>query len=188
MKVIRNDAKKIDPAQAEAAWTFAKGLDAFGYKEVAGYLHCTLAKAERILQFWDASDVLTQIQGRGRNGQRVLWRIKPECELPPVPRLRSAEDNLWTTMRHIGAFTPTDLAIHANTEQVPVGLEGAQVYCRALLQAGYLRVVSKARPPIAEARYKLIKNTGPAGPLIRRVRALVDLNTDAVTILSEVSQ
>lgn len=179
---------QINDSQSAAAWEQVRGLEKFGYHEVSALTRITVTKASKIVRHWDACGVLDQIRPVGSKRQRSLWRIKPGAERPPAPKLRTPEDNMWTSMRHLGVFTPTDIAAHSATEAVIVTGETASIYSRALLSAGYLRVVSKATPGVREARYRLIKNTGPSAPRIRRVRALVDMNTEAVMMLSEVTQ
>jgi hypothetical protein len=91
---------------------------------------------------------------------------------------------MWTAMRQMrGGFTPRDLAAHATTEETLVTLETAQDYCRSLLGAGYLGVARKAVPGKTEAIYRLIKNTGPRAPREKRVRAVIDANTEQTILI-----
>ena len=80
-------------------------------------------------------------------------------------------------------FTPRDLAAHATTEDKLVTPEDAQEYCRALLGAGYLGVNRKAVPGKTEPIYRLIQNTGPRAPREKRVRAVIDDNTDRTIVI-----
>jgi hypothetical protein len=177
----------IDEAQAEVAWAEMKKLPAFGYKDVSSLARITVEKASRIVRHWDRCGVLEMTQAR-RGKQRALWRIMPGATRPQVPVGRTVEDNIWTSMRHLGSFTPTDLQAHSNTGTVVVSLDETAAYCRALLAAGYLRVNRKAVPGRNEATYRLIENTGPRPPRERRVRAIVDPNTETVTVISGAGQ
>lgn len=86
-------------------------------------------------------------------------------------------ENMWRTMRMLGQFSPRDLAAHATTDIVNVSDTTAKSYCSLLLQAGFLKVVSKAQPPKKQAVYRLIRNTGPNPPMIQRTKQVFDPNT-----------
>jgi hypothetical protein len=89
-------------------------------------------------------------------------------------------------MRGLRSFTPTDIAAHASTDLVQVVTADAHAYCRVLLAGGYLRVERKASPVRKqEAIYRLIRNTGPRPPRAARVSAVVDDNTNSVTLLGD---
>jgi hypothetical protein len=88
--------------------------------------------------------------------------------------------NLWRAMRMLQGFSPVDLAAHAATPTVAVSPEDAAAYCQTLTRAGYLRVVRKAAPPLRPAIYRLVRNTGPLPPVLRRVRAVIDGNTGQI--------
>jgi hypothetical protein len=63
-----------------------------------------------------------------------------------------------------------------------VTVDAARTYCRALLQAGYLRVIQRANAD-NEAVYRLLKRSGPTAPILRRIQAIVDRNTDETIVL-----
>jgi hypothetical protein len=172
-------------AVAEAAWALALRLPSFGYAEIAAEMKISTEQATRIVRGWDGQGALKLLQSGA--GLRKLWQVRPGCDRPaPAPRGRSAEENLWTAMRGLRSFTPTDLAAHASTDQVSVAVADAQAYCRVLLAGGYLKVERKAAPARAqEAIYRLIRNTGPRPPRAVRVSAVVDDNTDMVTLLGD---
>jgi hypothetical protein len=92
---------------------------------------------------------------------------------------RSAEGNMWRTMRLLRQFSPTDVAAHSNVGGISVTVQQARAYCRALLDAQYLRVLQTAVPGKREAFFKLVGDTGPAAPKTRRVTGLHDPNTGA---------
>jgi hypothetical protein len=173
-------------AVAEAAWALALRLPSFGYAEIAAEMKISIDQATKIVRGWDGQGALELLQSGA--GLRKLWKVKPGCDrpAPPAPQGRSAEENLWTAMRGLRSFTPTDLAAHASTDLVQVATADAQAYCRVLLAGGYLRVERKASPSRKqEAIYRLIRNSGPRPPRAARVRAVVDDNTNAVILLGE---
>tara|TARA_R110002049_G_scaffold73362_2_gene189749 strand:+ start:11659 stop:12270 length:612 start_codon:yes stop_codon:yes gene_type:complete len=86
-------------------------------------------------------------------------------------------ENMWRTMRMIGEFSPRDIAVHATTDIVSVTDTTAKAYCTKLLKAGFLKVVSKAKPPTKQAVYRLVRNTGPKPPIIQRTQQVFDPNT-----------
>jgi hypothetical protein len=177
--------RKNRESVAEAAWALALRLTQFGYAEIAAEMKISIDQATRIVRGWDAQGALELLQSGP--GQRKLWKVRPGSDRPaPAPRGRSAEENLWTAMRGLRSFTPTDLAAHASTDLVCVVTADAQAYCRVLLAGGYLRVERKASPARhQEAIYRLIRNTGPRPPRAARVSAVVDDNTNSVTLLGD---
>lgn len=173
-------------AVEEAAWMLALRLPQFGYAEIAAGMKISIEQATRIVRGWHAQGALEPLQSGA--GLRKLWKVRPGCDRPiaPAPQGRTAEENLWTSMRGLRIFTPTDLAAHSSTDLVIVATADAQAYCRVLLAGGYLKVERKAAPARAqEAIYRLIRNTGPRPPRAVRVSAVVDDNTDMVTLLGD---
>jgi len=125
--------------------------------------------------------------------RRNRYRLIGDTGLEPLRRRidgtaitrQTAHGNMWRTARNLSVFTPADLAIHSTTDVVSVDEEEASAYCRLLLRGGYLRVERKARPGHHQALYKLIRNTGPAAPRERRVRAVYDDNLCQFTHIAE---
>jgi hypothetical protein len=86
--------------------------------------------------------------------------------------------NLWRTMRILKAFTATDLAINASTEDCQIKESTAKKYCQALAKAKYLKMTGgKGGAP---GVYRLMKYTGPKPPQIQRVQQIFDPNTNEV--------
>lgn len=178
--------KATQEAIAQACFAIALRLPTFGYAEIAAEQKISLKQATRIVRDWDGAGSVALVQSG--TGQRKMWKVtdgaQQRLQLPPN---RSPEDNMWTAMRGLKAFSPTDLAAHANTDTVLVSVDDAQAYCRALLAAGHLSVTRKAVPGRKEAIYRLARNTGPRAPREKRVRAVIDDNTDAVVVISGVA-
>lgn len=169
-------------AVIEAAWAVAQLHARWGYAEISAGVNITLEQATTIVRAWLRDGAIEVLEEVGTSNRR-LFRIKPGFELV-IKRTRSAEENMWTAMRRLRSFTPTDLAAHATTDAVTVEIARAQDYCRVLLGAGFLRVARKAQPSTGrEAIYSLARETGPRPPVERRVRAVVDPNTDEVHLI-----
>jgi hypothetical protein len=164
----------------ERAWNIARTLPAFGYAEISIELKIGLERATAIVRAWERVGALTPVKSGAK--KRKLWRVAdPDRSAPPQGR--SAADNLWTAMRKLRVFSPTDLSAHATTEHVAVSTEEALAYCRSLLDAGYARVERKAVPGLREAIYRLTRDTGPLPPREKRVRAIIDDNVGDVKII-----
>ncbi len=137
--------------------------------------------ARNIVRVWRDADLLEVITEGHRI--RTVFKMKPSAKLALAAKARSPEQNMWTAMRQLKSFSPRDLAAQAATEETEVTLEVAQDYCRALLGAGYLAVARKAVPGKTAAIYRLVKNTGPRAPKEKRVRAVVDANTEQTIVI-----
>lgn len=176
MKVTR----ETQAAVADAAWAVAVRLESFGYAEISAEMRICMDQATRIVKAWVKAGAVELVQSG--IGKRSLWRVTEGYE--PPARSRTPEKNMWDTMRQLKSFSPTGLASHATTDEAPVPVSAAAEYCQTLLAAGYLKVVSKAVPDRKrEAIYRLVNNTGPFPPRERRVRAVVDANTDQVIVI-----
>lgn len=178
MRVTRENQASV----AEACWAIALRLKQFGYAEISVEMGITLHHATRIVRDWQGQGRLIAVQSGA--GLRNLWKPDPGFVPKPVRPSRSPEQNMWTAMRQMKSFTPLGLLANgATTEEVEVTLEMAQGYCRSLMAAGYLTVARKAVPGRTEAIYRLTRNTGPRPPREKRVRAIIDDNTEAVVVI-----
>jgi hypothetical protein len=176
MKVTR----ETQAAVADAAWAVAVRLESFGYAEISAEMKVCMDQATRIVRGWVKAGAVEMVQSG--IGKRNLWRVRHGYQ--PPTRSRTPEKNMWDAMRQMKSFTPTILASHSTTPDVFVTTQYAAEYCQMLLAAGYLKVVSKAVPDRKrEAIYRLVNNTGPFPPRERRVRAVVDANTDQVIVI-----
>ena len=172
---------KQNETVAEAAFVYAATLDEFGYAEISIKMGVTEDHVRKIVRKWKASELLDEI--RSGHGLRSAWKVKPGAKFALAAKARSPEQNMWTAMRQLKSFTPRDLAVHSSTEDTPVHLEAAQEYCRSLMGAEYLAVVRKAVPGKTEPIYRLTKNTGPRAPREKRVRAVIDANTEETIVI-----
>jgi len=89
--------------------------------------------------------------------------------------------NIWRSMRMLKEFSPLDIQAHASTGKVTVKINTVKAYCTTLTKAGYLRVSQKAKPPRTQARYRIIRDTGPYPPQIQSTKQLFDPNLNEVT-------
>lgn len=165
----------------EAAFAYAATLPEFGYAEIAIKVQMSERWVSKTVRGWLEKDLVELVQ----SGHliRSIWKVKPGAKFALATKARSPAQNMWTAMRQMKSFSPRELAGNASTEETAVTLEAAQDYCRALLGAGYLAVARKAVPGKTEAVYRLTKNTGPRAPLEKRVRALVDGNTEQTILI-----
>lgn len=147
----------------------------------------------------DLSTIRTYIQVLERGGfivctsERVAFTVRLRYRLlrdvgAEAPRLDRAgkliaptgNESMWRTMRIMGEFTATELAMRASTATTPVAEATAKSYARALCTAGYLMVIEEGRPgrQARQTRWRLIpsKYTGPRPPMIQRTRCIYDPN------------
>ncbi len=170
-------------AVADAAWALALRLGSFGYNQISADLHISMDRASEIVRGWEAEGAVRRIASGA--GLRNIFALEPDFKRAPAPELHgSVPLNLWTSMRGLKSFTPTDLAAHSTAGAVQVSIEAAQGYCQTLLRAGYLRVERTAIPGRREAIYRLIRMTGPRPPRERRVKAVFDDNLGEIVHVS----
>lgn len=167
-------------AKAAAAWTVARRLEQFGYGEISVEVSVSMQHATAIVRGWETAGRVRRISTPAAS--RLQFEVIPEHELRLAPVQGDIWEQMWTVMRKLGAFSPTDVAAHCAT---PVSVETAAAYCRALLAGDYLRVVVKAVPRRKEAIYRLFTSTGVKAPRERRVRCIVDPNTGTIVPLTE---
>lgn len=178
---MTNDWTKEAASVNEAALAFISTKERFGYSELAKQMDRSMTWARNRVRNWLEAGIIEAVdQAEGAVWQ---WRVKDGAKVAVTVKTRSPEQNMWTAMRQLKSFSPRELAAHATTETTAVTLEMAQEYCRALLGAGYLMVSKKAIPGNRLAIYRLVKNTGPRPPRAKRVRAVVDDNTETVTVI-----
>lgn len=178
---MTNDWTKEAESVAQAALVFASTLERFGYAELSKQMERSMTWARNTVRVWLEAGVIEEVDQT--QGAAWQWRVKDAAKITVAVKTRSPEQNMWTAMRQLKSFSPRELAAHATTEATDVPLETAQEYCRALLGAGYLTVARKAIPGTRLAIYRLVRNTGPRPPRAKRVRAVIDDNTETVTVI-----
>lgn len=130
-----------------------------------------------------------------------IWRrVKASAEAPrlradgtPVTAGRGTAQ-MWRSMHMLKVFDVKELAIAASTEDAMVSPLAAADYVKHLQRAGYLAIVTPAKPGYrpgtgTQARYRLIPSryTGPKAPLIQRVKRVYDPNLRKVMWEEEAS-
>lgn len=176
-------------ARAEAAWVAACRLGTFTYASLSAAAHMPVRAIAKTVQSWSQAGAVVSVgPGMGRFLTFSVVQADPPPAPPPKPAAGTVTGNLWRTMRFLGAFSPTDLRVHAHTDDVRVGRDEATAYCQMLHRAGYLRVVQKAIPGRREAVYRLVRNTGPKAPELRRIRAVVDPNLGEIVHVAKLVQ
>lgn len=157
--------------QSEAIWEEVKRMTEFRRADLVRF-GCSEQKAGDYIRRWLADHRI-----RISRMERTTKVYAPvDGTTVAAPNTGSPEGNMWFVMRRLNAFTPLDLAAHANTDDVTVTLQAARDYCRLLMTAGYLRVLERAKPGVREAVYKLINETGPKPPRSSRMRGVLDPN------------
>jgi hypothetical protein len=179
-------------AQADAAVAALRGradpASAFAVADVADILNLGRERAYRVVQRMVRSGDAVVFQARS-GAMPGLWRLAGSADAvrPRAPvRPSSANECLWAAMPSLGTFSPTTLANHAVLGFPDMTVEMAKAYCRALFDAGYLRVVQRARAG-NEATYRLARRSGPKAPHLRQVRAVYDPNDERLTLIGRPS-
>jgi hypothetical protein len=174
----------------EIAWSAARRLGGggktLGYAELSAAAQISYERAVKLVRKWREAglvELVTAPEERGRHLFRVFPGVAVTLRIERTP-----EQNMWTALRNQGAVSPVDLASLADTDTVRVSVEAARAYCQMLTRGGYLRVMRKAEPAKGiEARYRLVMNTGPAAPRLRRVPAIHDPNKGTITPIGGVA-
>lgn len=158
----------------ETAWARATAIGTFTYAELAAQLATDASTIGAFVRGWESQGWVERVgDGVAHATFRVIAGPRPEPSTGG-----SRQTNMWRAMRGLGGFTPVDIAAHADTGTVRVTLEDARAYIGVLFRHDYLRCTRKADPSKGrEASYKLIRNTGPKAPVLKRIRAVIDPNT-----------
>lgn len=135
----------------------------------------------------------------GQNAPR-RWRLARDvgAEAPRVRRdgtpvtMGLAQEQMWRTLRTLrGDINARELAAHAGTALIPVREAAAGDYLRNLHAAGYLECVKPGRGTWRggiQARYRLVRDTGPRAPMVCRTAALYDPNLGKVVWVRPVTE
>jgi hypothetical protein len=174
-------------ARHKHIWDAACDLGLFTYDDLAKRAEVSRSNAQDRVRGWLRDGLV--VQERHGSSRLLHFRVltdpaerehvKAKADLPE----EGVAANCWRVMRRLSQYTPTDVAAHATTTACKVTLKDARDYCQLLMRAGYLRAVRKALPGKRDAVYRLIKDTGPLAPRLRRVRAVEDRNQRTLTHL-----
>ena len=170
---------KCHGADPAAIWATARRLGRFGYKALSAEAGVGMRTVQTLVRAWEKRRLVVA-DGEAGRGQRVFQVSETAPEILPPDAIGTPRGNMWRAMQMMQAFSAADVAVHATTDTVTVSIEDASAWCQMLTRAGYLRVVRKAAPPVKAAVYRLVQNTGPRPPELRRVSVVVDGNTGRV--------
>lgn len=160
-------------AAVARAWAVAQRLPVFGYAEIEVEAQVSRPMSVEIVSAWLADGRIRTRAIPGHAG-RKMFELTPDTR-DAMDRGTRIRQQLWTAARGLTVFTATDLAAHC-TEDLAVTPAEASAFAQMLLKAGYLKVVALASPPAREARYRLLRDTGPKAPRERRITAVWDEN------------
>ncbi|MCT4554661.1 MAG: hypothetical protein N4A53_08240 [Pelagimonas sp.] len=162
------------PIEREA-WDAVKALPEFTWETLCSGGISETAAREYCRQ-WLKKKLVRQL---GKDGHRkVLVNKELEIKAEPFERGITREDALWRVIRKQGSITARSLAAHCNAAGYEVTVQAANSYCRLLVEHEYLRVSQSRIRNKQDTVYRIIKNTGPSGPRVRRWTMLHDPNTD----------
>lgn len=170
-------------------------LDTFSFFDLAAEVGSTTPTVRRIVADWEDKGLVKRLGKGAKNRMQFTVTERGKIKLPATARaeaeaMTTPERNMWTAMRMLKNFEPSDIAVNARTETLDVTVEEARNFCRMLLRGDqpYLRVRRTAIPGRREAAYQLIRDTGPMPPRECRVRAIFDDNLASFTYMPEPSQ
>lgn len=180
---------KRKAANRERMWNITQAHEEITAHELSAASGFSVDTAAKALRDWVRSGHVTEA---GKRGARKCFKLTGKAGKPPVmgedgnPVIlnATAEERMWFAMRKSGGvFSANDVSMWANSESLPVSVSDAGKYCRSLLDAGYLRCEVKADGKGRPALYRMIRDTGPRAPIERRMRGLLDPNTNQYRLL-----
>lgn len=172
-------------------WEVMRRLKGFTLHELRGELPggIPLATVRSYVKALHAGGHLLWVGEDAPAGARYELASDKGIEAPRVNKdgkpvtLGLAQEQMWNTLYRLGDMTPRELAHHASTEAVPVNAVAAADYLRNLHRAGYVQETRKGKGTGrggVQAKYRLVKRTGPRPPMIQRCNAVYDPNLHAV--------
>jgi hypothetical protein len=167
--------KKFRSKMEQEAWDAVKELPSFTWADIcqAGIAETS---ARDFCSRWLKKKLVRQL---GKDGHRkVLVNDELEIQAEPFEQGITREDALWRVIRKQRSVTARSLAAHCNAAGYEVTVQAANHYCRLLVAHDYLRVSQSRIRNKQDTVYRIIKNTGPSGPRVRRWTLLHDPNTD----------
>lgn len=100
-----------------------------------------------------------------------------------------AQEQMWRTLRLLkGDINARELAAHASTPAVPVSPVAAGDYLRHLYRALYVVRTGMGKGTGSggiQARYRILRDTGPRPPMVCRAHCIYDPNLGRVTWTDE---
>jgi len=173
-----------EKVSALRVWNTAVRLDVFTTHSLSAEANFCHRRVGKLITEWEGQGLVTSSSKPAEKG-RKQFRMTNEGKVPTGmgrgadrKREETLHGNMWNAMRMMRRFTPRDIVMNAQTENIEVPLDDASAYCRLLARGDdpYLKVKVTAIPGKREATYQLIKKTGPYPPRERRIRAIYDPN------------
>lgn len=182
------------PRGNQAYWDIMRELREFTISDIAN--RCSAAVARATIGGYIRS--LTRggyLDAIDTKDTAMLYRLV--IDQPNAPRVRRdgsaagepglGQDRMWRSMKMLHDFDAPELAAASSLDDVTVKLESAKDYIANLYRAGYLAVVSDAKPGHRpgtgiQARYRLRpdRKTGPLAPQVQRTQWVWDPNLKRV--------
>lgn len=184
--------RRASPRRADRAvcLNVALRLGEFSQFQLSADTGTKMDQLKRIIDEWEAEG-LVEFAGRQGPKSRHHWRVTDKARAlksgVAVTPEQTPEQNMWSVARFSTYFTPVDLTSYSIPGSGEITLTAARKWCRTMLEAGYLRAEERAVPGRREATYRLINNTGPLAPIVRRVTVVYDGNSRAPTYVPEVT-
>jgi hypothetical protein len=161
------------------AWELARRLGAFSASVLASELSISRPAARQIINGWQVAGMVSIVEPGNQRGRSRTWEVVSAHRVP-LSRVGQIRQQAWNAMRRLKEFSRTDLVAHCDPDLKPEPREVADLLS-SLLKAGYLLVTLKATATGREARYRLIRDSGPRVPEERRVAILFDANEGRIT-------
>lgn len=172
----------INP-QEQLIWDFIQKEGTVTHKSISGHVEVTdyfrtnfISKLKRM--------GIVKVLG-AKDGQKQFTILSAdELRKRAKDNVPSEAQIMWTTMRLLRNFDAAQVHLSTKQHAPHITLKRIQDYCKSLMRGGYFRVTVKAIPGKRLAKYKLINDTGPLAPVIRRRSILVDTNLDRVAYVT----
>ena len=179
MGALQRSAEKQRQEIEGKAWDLARRLGACTASTLASELAISRPAAREIINGWQAAGKVSILDAGNQRGRSRSWEVVP-AHRAPLSRVARIRQQAWVAMRGLKEFSRTDLIAHCDADLKPEARDVAD-FVAMLLKAGYLRVTRLATASGREARYRLVRDSGPRAPDERRVAILFDVNEGRIT-------
>lgn len=166
------DIERATRASIHTIRDYLRGLTIAGYLEDLG------------AQAWQPTEGAARIPTAFQRHQyRLINNVG--IDAPKVTRdgrlitTGQARENMWRTMKIIGAFTVQQLCVQASTEDCQIKQQDAKDYIKHLKAARYLKMTRLRGEPTLY-RFIPAMNTGPKPPMVQKIKQVYDPNTQTV--------
>lgn len=161
------------------AWDFARSRTRFTRSQLQAESDLTPG---RFRLFWVRMLEHGHIRRDGHESRTRFYTAldREEAVVVSAEQRMSPEGRYWQVMRVMRIFRPADLLLGLGDLAEPEEAGAIQAYCKHLVNSGYLTVLEHAIPKKREARYRLVRNTGPLPPIRKRLWVTIDQNDDRI--------